>query len=517
MIRELVFLYVFVFAEFAAAQDINGRVAEDHSGSPLASVEVRVERIGATRLVADVETAPDGTFRLPLLPGGDYRFQFSKPNYLDTTLRFRAAVPPTIAVRLVRCGVIFGRVLDQQGHPVRGAVVYAMPKQGGGGPLRPMANQPAGSYAVADQNGQYRLFYLPPGEYAVAASYGASSMVLGMTGSASVDPAVGSGVVFYPNSARPQFLTIAGGEEYRDVNLNVSPGTFFSVSGKVDAPANPNTGRYWLTLASADQPSLATAATEADAQGNFRFEGIAGGAYYLFAAGPSTARNMRGAILPPEPYFARSRVEVVAQNVEGLVVAPRKGATAAFVMRASPEAKAACPESAQLTLTSLEDWGAVLERTASLSLKEQQLRDLAPARYQARLDNLGSLCYQASDVTVDMAAAGSENIVIEVKAAGAIRGKLVGAGRFSDFTVALLASETMSSERAVLASVPDAQGRFSFESLRPGKYYLAARPASASKLRWISDFGGMLQLEVQGGSKTDVELPAVAASEGENK
>ena len=378
---------------------IDGRVVEDHSGAPLASVELRVQRIGTARLVADLETEADGRFRLPELPAGEYRIDLSKTNYIGTTLSFSGAISQTPVVRLVRCGMISGRISDRQGKPVRGAIVYAMPKPSHGGPLRPFATQAQGSYSMVDQNGLYRLFYLPPGQYAVAVSYGASSMALGMTGSAPVSPGVGSGVIVYPKSALPQFFTVAGGEEYRNVDFNLSSGTFYTVTGKVEIPAgSPQSGRFWLALAAADQPSLASASTAADADGSFRFEGIAPGSYYLFASGPSSARSSRGAVLPPEPYFARSRVEVTAQPVEGLAISPQKGQTATFVMRGAQEAKGACPEEAQLTLTALEDWAAVLDRSAPVSSsKEQVLRDLAPARYRVHFANLGDRCYQLAD------------------------------------------------------------------------------------------------------------------------
>ncbi len=374
---------LFLAPILAAAQGIPGKVTEDHSGAPVASVEVRIKRTGAARLVADLETDTAGQFRLPQLPPGEYSFEFLKTNYIPTSLRFKDALPPQIAVRLVRCGSISGRILDADGEPVRGAVVYAMPKPERGGPLRPLPGMTLGSYAQVDRNGEYRLYYLAPGEYAVAASYGASSMVLGSTGSAPVAAGVGSGVALYPDSTRPQFLTIAGGEDHRNINLNLPPATFFTVNGKVELPPGlpPRSGSFWLTLVSVQQPSLATAATTADEQGAFRFEGIAAGSYHLLASGPSSARNSRGAVLPAEPWFARGHVDVIASNVEGIVIGPRRGGSVSFLLRALPEAKGACPSTAQLTLASLEDWGAQLERTSPVNnASPQSLSHLAPAR-----------------------------------------------------------------------------------------------------------------------------------------
>src|SRR5262249_27367526 len=148
----------------------------------------------------------------------------------------------------------------------------------------------------------------------------------------------GSGVMLYPDSERPQYLPISGGEEYRDINFSLQPGTFYSVSGKVETSDGGSPGaQYWLTLVPADQPSLAAAATTADRQGIFGCEGIAMGPYALLVSGPSNARSSRGAMLPEAPYFTRTRVTVGGQNVEGLALKPDKGVSTAVVVQGAAE------------------------------------------------------------------------------------------------------------------------------------------------------------------------------------
>ena len=118
---------------------------------------------------------------------------------------------------------------------------------------------------------------------------------------------------------------------------------------------------------------------------------------------------------------------------------------------------------------------------------------------------------------MDLASSGSEPVVVPVSAGGAIRGKLVGAARLSDFSVALLSANAVTGERPVRAAVPDAKGNFTFDGLRPGSYYIAARPAASQKARWISDPARMMTIEIRGGSYTDLELPAVASPEGDRQ
>src|SRR6266481_3473665 len=139
MIRLAAALLVALAAP-ALADVLQGKVIEDHTGNPLASVELRVSRPGARPLVADLETDTNGTFHTPEIETVEYRIEVSKPNFLTSTRR--AAPGRPLLIRLVRCGVITGQVVDQQGRPVRGATAYALPKSAGGGSLRAVLGNP---------------------------------------------------------------------------------------------------------------------------------------------------------------------------------------------------------------------------------------------------------------------------------------------------------------------------------------------------------------------------------------
>src|SRR5215467_1783418 len=122
-----------------SAATLDGRVVEDHTGNPLASVELRVHRAGQRTLAAHLETDTSGAFHAENLPDGDYRIEAVKTNYVDATLRTHN-VSSGVLIRLVRCGVITGQVLDGQGQPVLGAFIYVMPKPANGAPPRPLTS-----------------------------------------------------------------------------------------------------------------------------------------------------------------------------------------------------------------------------------------------------------------------------------------------------------------------------------------------------------------------------------------
>jgi hypothetical protein len=396
---------------------------------------------------------------------------------------------------------------------VRGATVYAMPKPADGGPLRPFDALSQGNYSQVNDRGQYRLHDLGPGEYAVAVSYGASTATFGSTGGASVRAGVGSGVQFYPTNARPQFFPVSGGEEYH-ADFAIIPNTLYRVTGKVDLPA-PKT-RYWLALTTEDQPSLAAAVAETNADDSFQFEGIAPGNYHLTASGPIGGYGGKG-ILEASPYFGRGQVGVGGADVEGVSLSLQKGRALSFILRSSvakmPEG--ACPANAHLTLVALEDWATKLDRSAELNFqKAQTVEQLAPARFQMVLSRLGDSCYQPAAAILDLSDALPEGPVpVLVAPAGSIRGKLTGTARPADFAVALMAADAATGSQSVQVAFPDAKGQFGFGGLRPGAYRIAAQLAGeASRARWITDRTRMIEIRIAAGGPTELELPAPPAN-----
>src|ERR1051325_2345553 len=113
----------------AFADGIAGQVFEDHSGAPLPSADLKFRRAGVRGLAAELETDREGKFLAPALPAGDYRVEVSKPSHIPTTLSFHVTdISRPLVVRLVRCGVISGKVLDGQAQPIRSAIVHAVVK-----------------------------------------------------------------------------------------------------------------------------------------------------------------------------------------------------------------------------------------------------------------------------------------------------------------------------------------------------------------------------------------------------
>ena len=478
------------------AQPFSGRIVEDHTGNPLALAEVRVAN--ATTVIAELETDTAGRFQGPQLPPGEYRLEISKPNYIGANLQVAivtAAAPLTI--RLVRSGVIAGRVTDAKGQPAIGARVYTLLKAPGSAVLRP-----TGSPITVDSRGQYRIYGLPPGQYAVAAAYGVRNA------------AISGGILFYPSSQRPRIFTISGGEEYGSTDFNVIAGAVYSVKGVVLLP-KPDT-RFAVALTAADQPALPFATQETEPGGSFRFEGVVPGSYELLVSGPKQGYSATEAILGANPYFGRAHVEV-SQNVDGLSVPVAEGRSIEVILRAAADSRGTggCPAGAQVSIAPLEAWGAMVNRTAEVNTtKPQPVSHLAPGNYQLTATRLGDACYSSGNPLVDLSkSTPSAPVAVTVAAAGGIRGRLIaGAARTMDFAIVLVPPEETGNPHAVQIAFPDSEGRFTFPALPPGRYRITAQlAAEAGKARWVPDLSRMTEIEVAGGGTTDLELPVGAA------
>jgi hypothetical protein len=429
------------------------------------------------------------------LPLGDYTIDLSKPNYISTTFKLRA--PATgLLLRLVRYGAIDGSVTDMAGRPIPGKILAPGGRTIGSARLTVLAKAPGTEelqsfrQVSVEDGGHYRVFDLPPGQYAIGLWYSGLNE--------------GSGMQLYPDNAHPRIFTVSGGEEYGNINFTVEPRQSYAVGGKIERPVGK--GQFQVALGLPEQPALPVAQTLTEDDGTFRFEKAPAGSYDLFVAGPTGGYGEFDSIMGrDEPLFGRTRVQVIAQNVEGLNVPLNPGRSLTLVLRpqGSDTLPPGCPTTVSVLLVSLEPWAVLFAPSAQVSFgKEQTIRNLAPGRFRVTASGLASGCYQVNQPVVDLSGDVGKPVAVELAAAGSIRGLLKStSAAAADFTVTLMDAGSTDGAQAQLA-FPDRDGRFAFEGLHPGRYRMTARRGA--------DVSRAVEMDVPGGAPTIVELPADA-------
>lgn len=473
-----------------------GIVSEGQRGRALNAARVRLSKSEAAFLVADIETNPEGAFKLENVAQGEYDVEVSKPNYVSVLSRVQLGDNTPLTVRLVisltRCGVITGQVTDRQG---RVAIVMPMKKSAHGAFWVPFRTPVA-----ADDNGQYYIGALPPGQYAVAAAYARTGMTQ--------QPRVW----LRPNDPRRQFFRVSGGEEYTDVDISMSHDRTHSVSGRVALPKHGH--KFAVTIVSIDQPALRVTSTTTAPDGTFSIDGVPSGAYHLLVSGPVVNMGSEGAILDAQPLFGRGLLEVAGQNVDGLTISVDEGRSVSLSLRvASPGPTTSCGLRGSVTLAPLEDWGAALAQRVDVEFAAGRiLAHLAPGPYQATVAEPNNVCLGGHTVTTTFdpqQASSMSSVALQIIPAGSIRGQInTDAKRAQGLAALLVPSSPIDGTPAMHIAFPDANSRFTFSRLRPGKYHIITRRVADSlQVSSVPDSSRMVEIEVYRGSRLDAELP----------
>ncbi|HKO44011.1 MAG TPA: carboxypeptidase-like regulatory domain-containing protein [Pyrinomonadaceae bacterium] len=309
---------------------ISGRVTVAEKGV----ADVTVVAISATafdgRTIGRAKTDQEGNYRIDGLPAGSFRLS---PVTLPYALEGSHGVPEmrgqTINVvdgeavdrvdfKLVRGGVITGRITDVDGNPVIGEQVGVH-----GSNVRSESWSFENPRNRTDDRGIYRIFGLAAGEYRVS---------VGQDNPSAIGSAIGRSGGFYIKTYFPgttkqseaKVLELKEGAELSNVDFVVgrlSDG--FAISGRVvDNTGKPqptvSVGYSRVVEGKQDFGGL-NFMSLTDADGKFRAEGIQPGKYRVFTlGGPTQPRTL---------YSEVSQFEVVDADVTGIVITLRPGAT----------------------------------------------------------------------------------------------------------------------------------------------------------------------------------------------
>jgi hypothetical protein len=435
---------------------------------------------------------PPGRYSVRVQRGGYFGTSINGPNLMivvDTTVV--GGKSANVAVSMTPAAIISGRVRDSGGHPMSNVTVqaYSVFYQDGMPILDPIASKPT------DDQGEYRLFWVTPGQYYVG--------VMPRSPSAA---AIAAGnphdvMTFYPeatDSSAAIPLSIRAGEEVSGIDIGVRKVRPFHVSGRVNSavpiPPTSSTAQGAFAIINQLQNSSATlfmttrSVTAPDynelnsvatvvlngSTGSFDIPNILPGAYDLYAR--VNDQN--------SPAFGRIEVDVLNQDVTGLTINVRSAVAVKGTVTSS---------------TALSSWRVSIqaeERIAKLGFGMRSgpvggrfsdisrdgtfdIQGIPPGHYSVRVSGLPPSLYiedvrqngtSVYDSGFDVGAEPPTPVQILLKTgAGSIEG-VAQAGAI----VALIPASRRGNHALYYAATADGTGAFGMRGVAPGEYKIVA-------------------------------------------
>ena len=360
-------------ARAAGTASLSGRVmTSDEVGTPVRGATVALTEVAGRTPSQTADSDDSGTFVFASLPAGRYDISAIKPGYLKSsygaTRPERAGTPvaltdgqhvTTVTLKMWRGGVITGLLVDPKGQPLPGAAISVRRFQFVNG-TRTMAATASGS-TTTDDRGIYRIFGLPPGEYAVLSTFAgegrdgtpltpAAHQVTaeevqralrgdgqgrGAAASTPVSatpppPALGYAPVFYPGTTvavDAAVVRLNAGEERRGVDFAAQFAAIANVSGTIAPPDGRTIANLQVnvTLTARSEPAglVLTRSAVMNADGTFTIGGVTPGQYTLTAQAAPRVNDPARAV----GWWASTSVSVDGRAVSGVSLMLEPGVT----------------------------------------------------------------------------------------------------------------------------------------------------------------------------------------------
>jgi protocatechuate 3,4-dioxygenase beta subunit len=313
---------------------VEGHVVDSQTGEPLKKAAVRLARrnarpnqmgpFGGPAQGYSGTSEADGSFRFEGVEPGDYTLMGERSGFLRTQYGAKSAMGagqiitlrPSqqltgLSLALIKQAVISGRVVDDDGDPVGGAMLQALRQVWSRGKSHYFPYRSANS----DDQGQFRIFNLQPGKYYLVTSKmnfpGANDAPASPN-----KPDVRPVRTFYPDaltrdSAAP--ITVRAGQDASGMDIHLRSSQTYHVRGKVvgNLP-DSDTQRVTLQIGPQDEefPMTLGMGPMMKRDHTFDIAGVAPGSYSL------TLSVFGGAFRS----FARQTVEVGSSDLNGVVL-----------------------------------------------------------------------------------------------------------------------------------------------------------------------------------------------------
>ncbi len=322
---------------------VSGRVVSAAEGAPLRSARVALVEANERKrpLVYAATTDNEGRFEIKQIMAGRYEFVASHTGYLEQQYKSKGIQDEEGAMlslisgqtvndvmfRLVRAGVITGKVVDDAGEPLMGVNVSVLHKPSeeeheNEGPRGKKLALTMVSGGQTDDRGEYRIFNLRPGEYYLKAADTGRLYPSAQVTDWRVKEAVGSpfAPIYYPGVLQldqAQTIALSAGEEAQ-ADFAMRKVKMVEVAGRVIGPdGGPVSGAY-VQLSQAGVEDWGTElGASVDNSGEFSIKGVPPGNYAVSASMHEKDKF----------YNTSQKLTVGEEKIDSIVLALGAGAT----------------------------------------------------------------------------------------------------------------------------------------------------------------------------------------------
>jgi hypothetical protein len=515
-------------AEQPKPATVSGIVTRVGSDAPIPGAAVQINKPGAPAEGGyTVSTGPDGKFTIKNIPPGEYTLAathsgFVRGEYLQRGPNSKG-LPFTLApaqelrdakIGLTQTAAIAGRVLDRKGRPSPYVQVQAL-RLGFRGNQRVL--NPA-RVTTTNDLGEYRLFWLPPGQYAVMAlplrgsvpdtiintsgSYSVMDAILPPVGIPTIlSPDEATLPIFYPgtiNAESATTVTLRSGEDMRGIDLTIATTATRKIrgvvlnrpapqpAGGVPQPALRNTIRLVSrnatpTIALANAPLASGTAVPNAQTGAFEITGVLPGSYFLVAevaaGNNSSATTMFGSV----------PIEVGEMDIENVSIPLAAGFEVPIhVTLEGGDVNSATADLArvQLGLTSTDPTRQILGQPDPQRPDLRIARSIFPGTYSVLWSQNGAPVGYVKSITVNGSEVARRSFRLDATPSAPI--EVVLSTKFGTINGTAVSATQQPLAGVTVVAVPvgtggsfgykvtDAQGRYSLTGLWPGDYRILA-------------------------------------------
>jgi hypothetical protein len=308
------------------------------TGTPIRRAQVRAMSMEG-RGGGVTSTDNEGRFEIKELPAGRFNISASKGGFVTGSFGQRRPGEPGTPIELAdgqaaekvnftlsRGSVISGKIVDDGGEPVSGTQVTAMRFAFMGGARRLMPGGGEGGSDRTDDQGTFRLYGLPPGDYYISASNRSGVMMVGPN--INNTEADGFAPTYYPgtpNMSEASRITVKAGQEMSGANFALIVARMARIKGRaINSRGESFTGGMLMLMPNDPLTGMNFGMNMTSAMiagdGTFQFANVAPGRYNL---------QVRPTGMPSaNSEFANLAVTVGNEDIDNLIITTAAGAIA---------------------------------------------------------------------------------------------------------------------------------------------------------------------------------------------